>query len=256
MMKRTLSLVAFLGLAAVWSVALGIGQDATAAQGSAPSGKITGHIRFEGEKPKVKPLTVTAVQSVGCCPEGETVDDQDRSLLIGEKLGIANVVVSLTVKDAKVKVSEKPVVYNQTFCRFEPHVLVVPVGTTVSFKNSDKCVHNVHLYAFHNTGFNRAVPQGKDAKGTFKRAESIKVSCDIHPWMAGYVVVTDATHWALTDAEGGFSLKGIPAGTYEVQVWHEKLGKAKTEVTVKADGTGEPIELKMAPKKPRTRRRK
>ncbi|MEO2164519.1 MAG: hypothetical protein ABGY29_18575, partial [bacterium] len=72
-MKRTLSLVAFLGLAAVWSVALGIGQDATAAQGSAPSGKITGHIRFEGEKPKVKPLTVTAVQSVGCCPEGETV---------------------------------------------------------------------------------------------------------------------------------------------------------------------------------------
>jgi hypothetical protein len=68
--------------------------------------------------------------------------------------------------------------------------------------------------------------------------------------------VTDATHWALTDAKGGFSLEGIPAGTYELKVWHEKLGKAKAEVTVKADGIAEPIELKMAPKKPRTRRRK
>jgi plastocyanin len=256
-MKRTLSLLALSGLVVLSSVALGVGQDATPdSKGSASAGKITGHIRFEGEKPKVKPLTVAAAQAVNCCAAGENVDDQDRSLLIGEKLGIANVVVSLTVKDAKVKVSEEPVVYNQTSCRFEPHVLVVPVGTTVSFKNSDKCVHNVHLYAFHNRGFNRAVPEGKDAKGTFKRAESIKVSCDIHPWMAGWVVVTDATHWALTDAEGGFSLEGIPAGTYELQVWHEKLGKAKTEVTVKAEGAGEPIELKMAPKKPRTRRRK
>lgn len=256
-MKRTLSLPALFGLAALSSVALGVGQDATpVSKGPASAGKITGHILFEGEKPKVKPLTVAAAQAGNCCAAGENVDDQDRSLLIGEKLGIANVVVSLTVKDAKVQVPEKPVVYNQVSCRFEPHVLVVPVGTTVSFKNSDKCVHNVHLYAFHNTGFNRAVPEGKDAKGTFKRAESIKVSCDIHPWMAGWVVVTDATHWALTDAEGGFSLEGIPAGTYELQVWHEKLGKAKTEVTVKAEGAGEPIELKMAPKKPRTRRRK
>jgi plastocyanin len=256
-MKRTLSLPALFGLAALSSIAFGVGQDATpVSKGPASAGKITGHILFEGEKPKVKPLTVAAVQAVNCCAAGENVDDQDRSLLIGEKLGIANVVVSLTVKDAKVEVPEEPVVYNQESCRFEPHVLVVPVGTTVSFKNSDKCVHNVHLYAFHNTGFNRAVPEGKDAKGTFKRAESIKVSCDIHPWMAGWVVVTDATHWALTDAEGGFSLEGIPAGTYELRIWHEKLGKAKTEVTVKAEGDGEPIELKMAPKKPRTRRRK
>ncbi len=256
-MKQTLSLLALLGLAVLSSVAFGVDQDATSdSKGPASAGVITGRILFEGEKPKVKPLTVAAAQSVGCCAGGVAVDDQDRSLLIGEKLGIANVVVSLKVKDAKVKVSEKPVVYNQTACRFEPHVLIVPVGTTVSFKNSDRCVHNVHLYAFQNSGFNRAVPEGKDTKGTFKRAESIKVSCDIHPWMTGYVVVTDATHWALTDAKGSFSLKGIPAGTYELQVWHEKLGKAKTEVTVTAEGTGEPIELKMAPKKPRTRRRK
>ena len=256
-MKRTFSLSAFLGLAVLSSIAIGVGQDAPpTSKGSALAGKIAGRILFEGERPKVKPLTVAAAQSVGCCAASENVDDQDRSLLIGEGLGIANVVVSLTVKDAKVQVSEKPVVYNQKSCRFEPHVLVVPVGTTVSFKNSDKCVHNVHLYAFHNTGFNRAVPGGKDVKGTFKRAEAIKVSCDIHPWMTGYVVVTDATHWALTDAKGDFSLEGIPAGTYELNVWHEKLGKAKAEVTVKADGIAEPIELKMAPKKPRTRRRK
>lgn len=256
-MKRTITPLALLGLTLLSSFAVGMSQDEAAAPKiSAPEGKISGHIRFEGEKPKVKPLTVAAAQTVGCCAADENVDDQDRSLLIGEKLGIANVVVSLTVKDAKVQVPEKPVAYNQVSCRFEPHVLVVPVGTTVSFKNSDKCMHNVHLYAFHNTGFNRAISAGKDTKGTFRRAESIKVSCDLHPWMAGWVVVTDATHWALTDVEGRFSLEGIPAGTYELQIWHEKLGKAKTEVSVKADGSGEPIELKMAPKKPRSRRRK
>jgi len=258
-MKQTLSRVALLGLATLSSLAIGFSQDekaveALGAQETKPQGHISGHIRFEGEKPKVKPLTVAAAQSVGCCADGEHVDDQDRSLMIGEKLGIANVVVSLKVKDAKVEIPKKPVIFNQASCRFEPHIMVVPVGSTVGFQNSDKCVHNVHLYAFKNTGFNRAVPTGKDVKGTFKRAEAIKVSCDIHPWMSGYVVVTDATHWAVTDAEGGFSLKGLPAGEYELEIWHEKLGRAKTMVSVKGDGSGEPLELKMAPKKPRRRR--
>ncbi len=216
---------------------------------------VEGHIRYDGEKPKVKPLTVAAAQAKGCCSEGEQVDDADRSLLVGDKLGLANVVVSLTVPEVDVKVSKDPVVYDQTGCRFEPHVMVVPAGSKVRFTNSDSCVHNVHLYCFKNTGFNRAVPSGKHADLVLPRAESVKVTCDIHPWMSGYVVVTEATHWAITGPDGSFSLKGVPAGTYELTLWHEKLGKGKSQVTVAEDGTCDAVELKMAPKKPRRRRR-
>ena len=122
----------------------------------------------------------------------------------------------------------------------------------MAFLNSDETSHNVHLISVLNDPLNQTVLAGKRLERTFDEAEAIKVTCDMHTWMKSWVVVTDATHWAVTDDEGRFSLAGLPAGEHEVTVWHETLGKKTSKVTVGEDGKAEALEVKLAKKKSRS----
>ena len=74
--------------------------------------------------------------------------------------------------------------------------------------------------------------------------------------MLSYAYVTDATHWALTGEDGMFTIEGVPAGEYKLEIWHESLGKAKGTATVAADGSSEAVEIKMGAKKKGGRRRR
>ncbi|MEM7516488.1 MAG: carboxypeptidase regulatory-like domain-containing protein [Planctomycetota bacterium] len=213
------------------------------------AGTVTGSVTFEGDKPKMDPLAINADAAKGCAEEGHEVDPTDRSLMLSEKGGIANAVVTVSVKGAEVKVPEEPVVLDQKACRYEPHVLVLPVGATVRYGNSDTVSHNVHTYAGRNESLNKTVAPGSKEEQKLEKKDNIEVKCDIHPWMNSYIVVTDDPYVAITDAEGNFSVEGVPAGKHKVNVWHEKLGKAKGEVTVAEDGTVEAIEIKMGAEK-------
>jgi plastocyanin len=218
--------------------------------------KVTGRVLFEGELPEVKPLSIPARAAEGCCPPGQKVDSEDLSLVIGEDRGLLGVVVSVKVEGAKVEVPEEPVEMDQKGCRFLPHLMVVPKGTTVAFLNSDETSHNVHLITVLNDPLNQTVLGGKRLERKFDEPERIKVTCDMHTWMKAWVVVTDATHWAVTDEKGNFSLEGLPAGEHEVTFWHETLGTKTAKVTVGDDGKAEPMEVKMAKKKSKRRRRR
>ena len=88
-----------------------------------------------------------------------------------------------------------------------------------------------------------------------EKAEAIKVACDIHPWMLSWAYVTEATHWAVTDANCNFSITGLPPGEYKVELWHESLGKGKETVEIPADG-GATVEFKMGAKSGGGRRRR
>ncbi|MCP3920289.1 MAG: hypothetical protein GY711_32585 [bacterium] len=214
------------------------------------TGTVTGTVMFEGEKkPEIKPLKISAEQSKGCCAEGDDMNTVDRSLVINDKGGIANVVVTLEAKGAKVEIPEKPFEFDQRNCRFEPHVTIVPAGSTVKFLNSDQVSHNIHTYAAKNDGENQTVAPGGDLMYKLEKAEAVKVACDIHPWMVGWVYVTDGTHWGLSGADGAFELKDVPPGDYRLTIWHEKLGRAKAEVSVGADGSSKPVAVKMGAKK-------
>ena len=214
------------------------------------AGTVTGTVSFDGEVPKIKPLAISAESAKGCCAAGESVDDTDLTLVVDAKTkALANVVVALTVKGQEVKVPEAAFVVDQQKCRFSPHLSVVPAGSTVKFKNSDTVSHNIHTYPVKNEGINRTVAAGKDTQQVLKVAEPVKVACDIHPWMGGYVYVTKATHWAVTGADGAFSLANVPAGEYKLEIWHEKLGKGSGTATVKADGSCEAVAIKMGAKK-------
>ena len=199
-------------------------------------GSVKGQVTFEGKRPEpLPPLTIGAKESEGCCDPSKTVDPTDRSLLIDEKGGIANVVVTLTVKGQDPEVNERPVVLDQSECRFEPHVVLVPVGGEIEYKNSDSVNHNVHSYAKKNQPVNNNVAGGASDSQKLEKAEVFEVKCDIHPWMLSNVYVYDATFATVTGPDGSYSLEGVPAGSYKLEYWHAKLGKGKTdEITVAA----------------------
>jgi hypothetical protein len=127
--------------------------------------------------------------------------------------------------------------------------MIVPVGTTVEFLNSDAIAHNVHTYAGKNDSFNQTIaPKAKHTQ-QLKKEDRIEIKCDIHPWMSSHLVVVDTPHYALTKPDGSFEISGLAPGEHSVEVWHERLGKEKVKVTVAADGTSEAVEIKLGEKK-------
>ena len=205
------------------------------------AGSIRGTIVWEGDKPEPNPpLVIGEKESAGCDHDGKKVDTTDQTLMIGPKGGVANVVLTLEAEGVEVTIPGEPIALDQMNCRFEPHVIVVPQGATLRFENSDPVNHNIHTYSKKNQAINKNVSGGSNSDQKLDNDETFEVKCDIHPWMKGYVIVTDATHWAVSGSDGSFKIEGVPAGTYKLSWWHESLGKGKTEeVTVTAGKVSE-----------------
>jgi plastocyanin len=214
------------------------------------TGKIQGKVVFDGDPPAPKKLTIGAKESEGCAHGGHEVDEVDRSLLVDPKTkGIANVVVTLTAEGVEVKIPEEPVVIDQKNCRFEPHVIVVPKGATLRFDNSDPVSHNIHTFSKKNQQVNKNVGKESNFDQLLDKEETFEVKCDIHPWMKGYVIVTEETHWAVTGADGSFLLADVPPGEYKLAYWHEELGKDKTDAVTVEPGATATTEIEMGEKK-------
>lgn len=201
------------------------------------TGSIKGHVMWTGDRPDpLPPLVMGEKESQGCHHEaGAGLDTTDQSLLIGENGGIANVVLMIEVDGMKPKVPSEPIELDQKGCRFDPHVVIVPVGATLKYANSDETNHNIHSFAKKNQAINQNVAGGTTFEQKLEKDEVIDIKCDIHPWMSGYIVVSEASHNALSGKDGAFEITGLPPGDYKISYWHETLGKGKTEaVTVTA----------------------
>ena len=245
-MQKTLISVA--ALAAVFSTSLLAGT---------PTAKgVTGKVSFEGERPEVKPLSVDPKAAEGCSHGDAKVSDRDEKLLIDKDGGVANVVIMVKVEGAMAKPAEKPLLLDQKTCRFEPHVSVITAGTVVEFLNTDTVSHNVHTYAKKNEPMNKTIPAGSKEVQKLDLADQVELKCDIHPWMNGWIVVTDTPHFAVTKPDGSFAVEGVPAGTHKVEFWHETLGRGTGEVVVKEDGTADALALKIGGKKEGAGRRR
>ena len=193
-------------------------------------GTISGTVKFAGTPPARKTIEVTKDKEV-CAKEKHLSSD----LIVGPDKGIENAVVRLVdVKKGKKWASTKAEL-DQKGCIYRPHVAVVPAGGELNILNSDGILHNIHTYSKANPSINKAQPKFKKVlTEKFSKPEVIKVACDAHAWMGGWIVVSDHPYVAVTDEKGAFSLKDVPAGTYKVEIWQETLGKSEKTVTVKA----------------------
>jgi len=119
---------------------------------------------------------------------------------------------------------------------FEPHLLVVPVGGTVSFPNHDPILHN----AFSLSGDNRFdldLYKKPDSRSvTFEHPGLVRVYCNIHPQMSAFVVVRDNPFWSRADANGRFSIPDVPPGEWVLKAWHERAGEIEKPIRVAATG--------------------
>ena len=120
---------------------------------------------------------------------------------------------------------------------FVPHVLAVPVGSTVDFRNDDAIFHNVFSLARPNDFDTGLYKQGASYAQTFRKAGPVQLLCNIHSSMIGYVFVVDSPYYAQADGTGAFTIRGVPPGEYDAEVWHEGSSKnTRQHVTVGGDG--------------------
>ncbi len=124
---------------------------------------------------------------------------------------------------------------------FMPHLLVVEKGTSVDFRNNDSVEHNVFWPSIsgnkslgHNMG---TWPRGQQRSFKFDSAGVVPLFCNVHPDMAGYIIVSPTPYFATTNSAGMFTIENVPNGTYKLTAWNE-AGKGKTQsvqVTVSGD---------------------
>ncbi len=163
----------------------------------------------------------------------------DESLALSSGQGIRHAVVSLVLPpSAREEVRLPPVeaTMDQKKCVFLPRVVVIPVGGTLKFLNSDRLFHNVYSESKMNPRFNRAQPKGRTISIKIEKPEIIPIDCDLHSWMRAWVVVAEHPFYSITNDQGKFVLDNVPPGKYTLQVWQESLGIMTKEVTITAKG--------------------
>lgn len=204
---------------------------------AASAGSVAGTVTFDGKVPTLKPLDMNADPA---CAAKHTAPVLPDMLVLGSGNTMANIFVQVKNPPAgEHKAPATPVVIDQKGCRYEPHVAGVMVGQPVLFKNSDGVLHNVHGLPKQNREFNIGMPPTlKEKEQTFNKPEPLfPVKCDVHPWMQAFVAVMTHPFFAVTGKDGKFKIDNLPAGSYDLEAWHEKLGTQTAKVTVDASGT-------------------
>jgi len=138
---------------------------------------------------------------------------------------------------------DKPLTIDQKQLLFQPHILVVPVGATVEFLNSDTVQHNIFWPSIsgnkklsHNIG---TWPKGQTRSFQFDMPGVVPLLCNVHPEMSAYIVVTPTPYFAESDVAGNFKIANVPDGSYTVTAWHEGFKVLSKPVTVAGDATAE-----------------
>ena len=134
--------------------------------------------------------------------------------------------------------TQQPVM-DQKGLMFQPHILAVQAGTTVEFLNSDSVAHNVFWTSVggnkklgHNLG---TWPKGEKRPFKFDSPGAVPLLCNVHPEMAGYVVVSPTPYFATTDKSGDYKIENVPDGSYSVTAWHEGAKSQTKPVSVSGD---------------------
>lgn len=209
-------------------------------------GSIAGVVAFNGAVPAAKKIDTSADPVCGQANADLSTED---TIVADGKLGNAFVYIKDGAATDGTKIGDytwttptTAATLDQKGCQYRPHVMGVMTNQKISITNSDPTQHNVHPTPKSNPEWNQTQPNGAPPiEKSFARAEVlVPVKCNQHPWMKAYIGVLKHPFFAVSGADGSFTIKGVPPGTYTVAAWREggASGTEKTmSVTVAANGS-------------------
>ena len=204
--------------------------------GKTGTATISGAIAYKGTVPPTPPRTPTADCAKLAGPAPAT-------LVVAKETG--------GVKDAFIWVKEgitgsyplppDPVTLDQKGCEYMPRVFGARAGQKIVLANSDPLLHNVHA-----PNFNVPLPSvGARVERKFNGPQVMApITCDVHPWMRAYAGIVAHPFFAVSGADGKYEIKGLPAGSYTIEVWHEKVGRQTQQVTL-SDGEAKTVNVEL-----------
>ena len=184
------------------------------------TGSIKGTITLDGKAPG-RPQINTGAEAKCAAMHTEPMLSET---VVSKDGKLQNVIVY--IKSGYDKFTYEPntdaVTIDQKGCQYLPHVLALMVGQPLLVKNSDELAHNIHGTSQVQPFNEGQAHAGMEKKITFKEPEmGMRIQCDIHKWMGASAGVFEHPFYAVTDENGAFEIKNVPAGEYELAVWHE-----------------------------------
>ena len=184
-------------------------------------GSIKGSVQWQGPVPHLVASQINKDAQI-CDPNGQKQRDLER-LIVGANKGVANTVVYLKdIRQGKALELPAPRQFlNQHSCRYEPHILLVPLQGDLQVNSSDPTLHTVHMSGAAD--YNLPFPfKDQVSRRTMNREGLVDIRCNAgHVWMNAEMMVVRHPYYAVTDGDGNFEMKQVPAGDYEIVAWHE-----------------------------------
>lgn len=196
---------------------------------------ISGEVLFEGTPPPQTELQMEgnpecrALHPSGKVPGGDVLvsNGKVQNAFIYIKEGLEG--------QTTFEAPKEPLVIDNSTCLYKPHVGGAMVNQPIELRNSDPTLHNVHAYPTKEAQWNLGLPfQGMKLVKKFAHPEvMVKLKCDVHPWMIGYVGILPHPYFAVSGPDGRYEIKDLPPGTYTVEAWHERFGTQIGQVSVR-----------------------
>jgi hypothetical protein len=208
----------------------------SAADSATTGGTIKGRITFTGKEPGNKVIRMGMDPMCAAANAGKR--PVDLVYLVGDSNTLGNVFVKLEGSFPATPVPQQPVEIDQRACFYVPRVIGARVGQVLRIKNADNLLHNVHSNSTKNNAFNFAEPiKGMQHDVALKDEEMLQIGCDVHRWMTAWVGIVSHPYFAVSDANGAFTIANVPAGKRAITAWHESFGALTKAVDVKAGQT-------------------
>ncbi len=229
-----------------WVVAIGAVVALAAMESAEGRGRqtiIRGSVVFKGDPAKYPQKEVDCSKDPACTKEGKQI--RTENVILNEATDpptIRNVLVSIQAGMEKraFMVPEQPVTLIQQDCQFRPHVVGVVAGQELRILNADDTERHIR-FVTHSNGKHEFTQPKKDLeKGKQFKLEAeapFKIVSETHPWMSCYVGVFNNMFFGVTGKTGMYEFRGMPAGTYTLEAWHETFGTLTKEVTIKKGET-------------------
>jgi plastocyanin len=208
---------------------------ATPAAVSADAATITGTVKLTQSAPPMPTIQMAA--DPYCQSQHASAPAKDEEVVVGPAGELENVFVYIKQINGNFPAPSTPVLLDQHGCQYHPHAVALQVGQPLEIKNSDATLHNIHALPNVNSQFNEGQPvQGMVSTKKFDKPEitPFKVKCDVHGWMKAYMAVLPHPFYAVSAANGTYTISNLPPGSYTLVAWHEKYGAKEQQITVAA----------------------